>query len=281
MISKKIIKTFLILVVILISTKVVLCVEASIILKVNPLMGERYVTKLPQIERIERIFKNNLELKGFRVFTISEELENEIINEKDLYFFDIFVYQYPANFPTIKIIIRNENGVLYEDQDYIKHFTDRQIANEKIAQTLAEKIPKNTDLSEIPLKYSIESFGKNNYSIIGITTNSMMEIYVNKYLIEFEFEGTTTVNFIYGDSVEEYIKNLINYTGYRSKVREKKIKIYIEIDEYGFTRILKKEIPKGMKAKFIQRIDNIVKGFPLWQNKKRKRTRAVITIGTK
>ncbi len=252
--------------------------EVIMVLKINPIKGEKFVTKLTNPYSIQSIFKNGLEAKGFKVYTNSKEILEDNIDEKELYFADVFVYQYPAQYPSVSIIIRKNEGVIYMNDKYIKLFGDRQKANEDISMQLVSDVPSIKLIREYQIIKSYDFLTSNRKSLIGSVSNSVMDLYSKKYEVKIEFEKENELQFIYGESIEEYLKNLINFTGYRNKVLGKELKIYVEIDEYGYTNYLKMDTPVNLKEKHKLRIFNAMMGIPLWKNEKKETVRARIII---
>lgn len=270
-------KIFLLL--IILSFGVLECFANKIVIKTCPLMGERFVTQLPSPNRITEIFESELSNKGFEV--ISDYTNNQTFKDSNSIFSaDIFVFQYPANYPTVKLVIRNKKEVIYFDEDFIKHFSDRQSVNEKIARKLAERIPDYENLANLENHYLNFSLEKNLFSIMGIASNSIIEMYVNKFRTELTFDSNTNVEFPYSISIEEYFKNLLNFVGYRRKVKGKKIILNLEIDEFGFTKIIESNMPVPLKEKFRNRIESTSLGIPLWHNPHNKKVSATLVFWT-
>ncbi|MFT5265982.1 MAG: methyltransferase-like protein [Polaribacter sp.] len=120
--------------------------RANLLLKINVLKGERYVTKKVNMNPMLSIFSEGLKAKGYTVFTNPKELLRADTSKEDLFFADVFIYQFPASYPTISIVMRNNDGFLFQGEEFIVNFIDRQIANEKIAKTLAGRVPSFDEL---------------------------------------------------------------------------------------------------------------------------------------
>jgi len=257
------------------------CFANRIIIKTCPLQGERFVTKLPNPDQITNIFKTQLTEKGFEVISSAEsELDGK--NEEAIILkADIFVFQFLANYPSIKLVIRTGNDIIYSDEESIVLFTDRQLANQSIANEVAKRIPTPDLIKQLNASSDDGSFNKNLFSLIGLTTNSIAEMYINKFQIEFSFDNEANIKFPYSNSIEDYFKNLINFVGYRGKVRGEKIILHFEIDKYGFTKIVKKELPVKLKEKHINRIESISQGIPLWDNLYNEKVSAKLVFWTK
>lgn len=240
------------------------CNRAPILIKVNTLMGERYVTKLSETNEIEEIFKLALDDKNYSVITSSGEALDKRIKVEDLLIMDVFVYQFPSNYPSMRVVISHRNEILHDDEEFIKYFADRITANQEIARNMAEKIPNSHLIMSNAGSRSIV-FDKNRFSFNGWILNSMMEGFVKKHEIEFHCDCLKEDEFIYGATFEEFVKNLTNYTGFRNKLKGHFITLYLEIDEYGYTRLINKDIPIKLKVSQIKRINNVLLGIPLWR----------------
>jgi len=108
--------------------------NSKVLIKANILRGERFVTVKTSAKEIENKVSEVFKKKGFDIVTIME-------STGDMLLVDLFVYQFPAQFPAITITIRTQNGIHYIDQEYKKVFVDRELTNLDMATELAERVP--------------------------------------------------------------------------------------------------------------------------------------------
>jgi len=251
----------------------------KVLIKSSPLLGERYVTQIKDINSIEKIFKDCFTERGFMLIDTSEVTQEIYMDEKFLSA-DVFIYQYPGNYPTINLILRADESVLYSEEAFVKIFTDRQSANERNAQTICKSIPNYSDLSQEVEEHN-PLIRKNRLDLNSIASNAFVEMFVNNLRINFEFDRETNVSFAYDVSIEEYLKNVVNLVGIRSKLKGRKIVLQVEIDKYGFTHLKSKELPIKLKQKLLDRIDTYLLGFPIWINPDGESVTATIKVGAK
>src|SRR6187551_1182727 len=99
---------------------------SKVLIKANILRGERFVTVRTSAKEIENKVSEVFTKKGLDIVTNMEPTG-------DVLFVDLFVYQFPGQFPAITITIRTQNGIHYIDHEYRKFFVDRELTNLNLA----------------------------------------------------------------------------------------------------------------------------------------------------
>jgi hypothetical protein len=107
---------------------------SKVLIKANVLRGERFVTDKTNARKIEDKVSEVFVKKGFEVLTNVEPTG-------DILLVDLFIYQFPGQYPAMSITIRTRQGVHYFDQDYRKFFANRDLTNLNLAIDLAERVP--------------------------------------------------------------------------------------------------------------------------------------------
>lgn len=229
----------------------------KVILKANILRGESFVTANTNPEDIESIFKNALTQKGFQVI-------NEINSDEDLFFVDLFVFQFPADFPTISITIRTENGIHFIDKERIKLFGDRNSANIKIASKLAERLPVDIDTNNFYELTFNNLLSNDRISLIGLTSNAITKGYRTNYSSTINWFDNDVPNFIIPNEFDKYMAYSSNYQSIRKQLKGKEIKLKLKINQKARFELIDIDSPINLTEKQKSRLKEFIDGFPLW-----------------
>lgn len=227
------------------------------IIKANIIKGESFVTANSSEFEIEQVLREALTEKDYEVV--------ETINGNDgLLYIDIFIFQYPADYPTATITIRTQNGIHYIDKESVKLFVNREAANLLIAKKAAERIPDEIDVNFFYDLSITDILSNERLSLTGTVSNSITKGYRSNYSSVIKWPDGDNPHFIAPDGFEQYLSYCSNFQGLRNKLREENIEIILKINEKARFEILKINSPFELNAKQKLRIHNIINAFPLW-----------------
>jgi hypothetical protein len=129
----------LLLIALLISGFDCIAQNKTVVLKITSIRGEGTVTAEVNKKEMENIFTKEFGLKGYNVIRQSDSNISVIGN---LFFADVFFYQFPSDFPCITFTIRNEtNQFVFVSHEFKTLFLDRQAVNLELAEQVSKKIP--------------------------------------------------------------------------------------------------------------------------------------------
>lgn len=227
------------------------------IVKANVLRGESFVTAETNPEEIEYIISQALTKKGFQIL-------KELIPNEEIFYFDLFVFQFPADYPTITLTIRTINGIHYFDKELIKIFGDRNSANLELASILADRIPYNINTKIFFETTFNDIFSNNRISIIGLTSNEITESYRSNYSTSIKWPDNINPKFIFPNEFEKYVAHISNYQGIRRKLKGKSIKLKLKINLAARFELIEIDSPIDLNEKQKDRIREFINSFPLW-----------------
>ncbi|WP_069658341.1 hypothetical protein [Arcticibacter eurypsychrophilus] len=230
------------------------------IVKANILRGESFVTANTSSEDIERIIKMALDQKGFQVI-------DEIDSDKDLFYVDVFVYQYPADFPTISMTIRTKDGIHFIDKEIVKLYADRNSANLKLASKLAERLPSDIDTNRFYEPTFNDLLSANRISMIGLTSNAITKSYRSNYSSKINWFDNEIPKFIIPNEFDIYMAYSSNYQGIRKQLKGKEIKLKLKINQKARFELIDIGSPVILTEKQKIRLKEFIDSFPLWINK--------------
>ncbi len=227
------------------------------IVKANVVRGESFVTANTSPEEIESIFKDALARKGFQVV-------EEIRSDGDIFYGDIFVFQFPADFPTVSITIRTESGIHFIDKESVKFFGDRNAANLKLALKLAERLPTDIDPTTFyEVKWN-DLLGNSRISAIGLTSSAITKGYRTNYSSKIDWLDNEAPNFIIPDEFDNYFAFSSNYQGIRKRLKGKEITLRLKINQKARFELLDIDSLINLNDKQKNMLKEFVNGFPLW-----------------
>jgi len=220
-------------------------------------MGESMVTPQMSINSMEDIFRDALKNRNFDIAEANTAV-------KPIFYLDLFVYQFPAEYPTISLTVRSELGIHYFERQNIKLYTNRKIAFLKIAQEMANALPQVFDKEKIlNIGASDILLTITRMDLIHYTAKSMTADYREKYDNELKWNDTPIV-FISGN-FEDYFAFCMNYKGIREKLKgDDKIVLKLKICQNGLTTIENIESSFALTQADNERLHMAVNALPLW-----------------
>lgn len=227
------------------------------IVKASVLRGESFVTVNTKPNEIEEIIKNALIQKGYQVI-------DEINSDENIFFVDLFVFQFPANFPTVSITIRTQNGIHFIDKERVKLFADRNSANLKLASKLGERIPADIDTNKIYQPTFNDLLDNDRISLIGLSSNAITKGYRSNYSFSINWLNNEVPNFIIPDDFNRYVSFSLNYQGVRKQLKGKEIKLKLKINQKARFELIGIDSPIDLTDKQKNMYSEFIDSFPLW-----------------
>lgn len=227
------------------------------IIKANVLRGESFVTVNTMPGDVESIISQALAKNGFQIL-------NEVIPDEEIFYVDLFVFQFPADYPTITITIRTTKGIHFIDKERIKLFGDRNSANLKVASSLAERLPNNIDTNIYFEPTFNDILSNNRISIIGLTSNAITKGYRSNYSSSIRWSDNKIPNFIIPNEFDIYKAYISNYQGIRKQLKGTTIKLKLKINHGAKFELVNIDSPFNLTEKQKERIQEFVNSFPLW-----------------
>lgn len=255
----------ILLVFILLLTSKLFGQEKAAILKVNIIRGESTVTPLVDPVSIEAILTKELNQKGYSVITQHNQDKTTAINFQNSLMVDAFIYQFPADYPSVTLTIRKNNQTIFLEHDSKKLFGDRKSALENLTRNLAEKIPSSISGSSY-LSPTLENIiPSHTISIYSATSEILTTGYTSKYVIGKVNKGGQELKFIIPDAFKSYLSLCLDFNGYRKLVKTEPITVDIKVNKLGYTQIMNIHLPATVKEKYRQNIIQAINALPLWQ----------------
>lgn len=227
------------------------------IIKANILKGRSFVTANTSPEDIENVISQALTKKGIQV--LKEAVPNE-----DIYYIDLFVFQFPADYPTITLTIRTIEGIHYIDKESIKLFTDRNSANIKLASRLSDRLPDIVDTKIFYKPTLNEILSNTRMSIIGSTSNAITRNYRASLSNSIRWPDDIAPNFIIPDEFDNYLAYALNFQGNRNQLKDTVIKLRVKINLGTRFELVNIDSPINLTEKQKENIQELVNSFPLW-----------------
>lgn len=224
---------------------------SKVLIKANILRGERFVTAKTSAKEIENKVSEVFTKKGFNVVTSVEPVG-------DILFVDFFVYQFPAQNPTITITIRTRNGVHYIDRGDRKVFVDRELANLNLATELAERVPVELN-KELVYRISIGDLISANgaSNAIPYTGNS-------KYYAIVKWKDGNNVPFIIQSDLGLYLLYASNFIGLKKHLARGPIVLRLRINDSACFELVDINSHLNLDESQRNRIQEFIDSFPLW-----------------
>lgn len=183
---------------------------------------------------------------------------------ENLLYFDIFIFQYPADYPTVVITIRTINGIHYIDKESIVLFGNREAANLKITEKVASRVPE-VIVTGLVYELSIEDILSNRrISLTGSISNSIMSGYRSNYSSTIKWPDNESPDFITPNDFDTYLSYCSNYQGIRNKLKGQNIKLILKVNEKAAFEIVNIDSPIPLKDQNLKKIQSIVDAFPMW-----------------
>lgn len=229
----------------------------KVLIKANILRGEAFVTAATHPEDIENVVGTILETKGYKVL-------EKIAPNGEYLLVDLFVFQFPAEMPTVTLTIRSGNNIHYIDQEKKILFIDRSQINRKIAAELAERIPStiNTDDIYKPSFSNIISYVPT--SPMGIAIRASINNNEKKYSSSFIWQNDNAPDFIIRGGIPIYLMYISDYKWLRNKLKKESIKLKLQISERARFRLMDIEASFVPTPEQYKRFQELIDSFPLW-----------------
>jgi len=206
------------------------------------------------------------------VKTSAKEIENkvsEVFTKKgldivtnmeptgDVLFVDLFVYQFPGQFPAITITIRTQNGIHYIDHEYRKFFVDRELTNLNLATELAERVPVELNKD---LVYRV------NIGNLISTNNTGTTLYAgnSKYFSIIKWKEDNKVPFIIPNDLQLYLLYASNFTGLKNQLAHGPIVLKLRINDSARFELVDINSHLNLDEEQKNRIQEFINSFPLW-----------------
>ncbi len=227
------------------------------IIKANVLRGESFVTVNTMPGDVESIISQALAKKGFQIL-------KEVNSEEEIFYVDLFVFQIPADYPTITIIIRTTKGIHYIDKESIKLFGNRNSANLKLTSSLAERLPNNIDTNIYYEPTFNDILSNDPISVIGLTSNAITKAYRSNYSSSIRWSDNKFPNFIIPIEFDRYMAYISNYQGIRKQLKGTAIILKLKINHGAKFELVDIDSPFNLTEKQKEKIQEFVNAFPLW-----------------
>jgi len=223
---------------------------SKVLIKANILRGERFVTAKTSAKEIENRVSEVFIKKGYDVVTNMEP-------SGDVVFVDLFVYQFPAQFPAVTITIRTKKGIHYIDQEYKKVFGDREITNLNMATELAERVPVELNKS---LVYRV-----NAGDLISANKISNTNLYAvnSKYYSTIKWKDNNSIPFIIPNDFGLYLLYASNFTGLKKQLARGPIVLKLRINDSARFELVDFDSHQNLDEKQKLRIQEFIDSFPL------------------
>lgn len=197
-------KKILIIIFLLSITLEVYAVRQQVIVKANIVRGESFVTANVLSDDIEQVLKNALMRMNYSIVETIHEAE-------DLLYFDAFIFQYPADYPTVVLTVRSKKGIHHVDKESIKLFGNRKAANIKITKEIAARIPYKINTDRY-FRLTIEDIlCKSRVSLTGSVSGLIMKEYRADYLTVIKWPEDESPVFILPNDFDIYLSYCIDY----------------------------------------------------------------------
>ena len=225
--------------------------KSKVLIKANILRGERFVTAKTSAKEIENKVREVLQKKGFDIVTSMEPTG-------DLLLVDLFVYQFPAQYPAITIAIRTQNGIHYIDQEYKKVFVDRELTNLNLATELAERVPVELN-QNLVYRASIGDLISTNK-----TGNSVLYTGNSTYYSTIKWKDDNKIPFIIPNDLQLYLFYASNFTGLKKRLARGPIVLKLRINDSARFELVDANSQLNLDEEQKIRIQEFIDSFPLW-----------------
>jgi hypothetical protein len=229
-----------------------------VLVKASIIKGDAFVTAGINPNEIERLVKKTLIAKGFPI-------SDSIIPGDNMYFVDLFIYQYPADLPTITLTVRTMTGLHYLDREVVEIFLDRKTAYNEMISRLMDRFPHVIDTQVLYLPILENIFQKYRISLIGSATSSVARDFMNKHISSINWNENENPQFLIGNGFNSYMKRVANFSKFGNILRGKTITVKLKINNSACFEVVDIESPFELSKKQIANINSFIDSFPLWQ----------------
>lgn len=152
----------------------------------------------------------------------------------------------------------------YFDQERIKLFGDRNLANLKLASRLADRLPNNID-TDVNYQPRFEDILSNNSrSLIGLSSAAITQSYRTDYSNSIRWSDNIVPNFIIRNGFDDYMAFIANYQGMRKQLKGSVMKLKLRINLDAKFELVDIDSPFILTEKQKGRIQEFIDSFPLW-----------------
>lgn len=254
---------YLLLVILLVLNMEAFSQTKLLFLKINVLKGEFTVTFAPDKQLLTRVLTKGFQEKGYTI--LNTETDSVLITPNDeIYFADIFAYQYAADYPSLTLCLRKANQIVYIKNEKKKFAPDRQVVYAHLAQKIMEDFPEEVQLYQTFLPNLEQLIPAHDINIYSNMSNSVMRDYAKQYIVEVSINERDSIDFLIKGGVELYLRYCIDYVGFRRFLKDQPAEIIFEIDKFGYSKILDLKMPENAKNKYKQKIIETFEALPLW-----------------
>jgi hypothetical protein len=253
--------------------------EKTVAFKLNLVKGESTVTVLPNQKAVEKIFTDAITQKGYTVVTQSTVPTTDLADARSLILVDAFVYQFPADYPSITLTIRKDGKVLTLVHESKKLFLDRQNAAETIATELARQIPASVEEDQFLLPELENLLPQHTVSIYTVTSAAITNSYAKKYIIDTSNSNIKAPDFIINGAFEEYLSLCLDFNGFRKAAKQEPMVVEFAIDKFGYTQATNIKASAAIQEVHLAKIKAAIEALPLWNQTGGQPVTGSLTIG--
>jgi hypothetical protein len=222
---------------------------SKVLIKVNVLRGERFVTVRTNQKEIEDKVAEVFSKKGFEILT-------KLDATAGILFVDFFVYQFPSQYPAISITIRTQYGIHYFDQEYKKMYVDRELTNVALAAELAERVPAEVSTAK--------TYRLNIAQLIATNKASNTHVENSSYYSTIKWKDDNQVPFIIPNDLNLYVFYASNFTGLKKQLSRGPIVLKLKINETARFELIEIKSQASVDEELRSRIQGFIDSFPLW-----------------
>ncbi|MEO0790523.1 MAG: hypothetical protein AAFY36_17800, partial [Bacteroidota bacterium] len=194
----------------------------DVIVKVNVIRGESMVTPQSDPMTLEELFESRLRELGYRTIDSVLDINNTL-------FADVFVYQFPADFPTVVITIRSNRGIHYFDMENNSFSLDRKTTITNHTAVLLGRFPSTIDMNTFYELRVNDVLHIGRISLIGHISNNITNSYKRNYSNGINWPSSEAVPFMFEDWFIYYLSYCVNLQGIRKKLKSEPIRLQVRI----------------------------------------------------
>jgi hypothetical protein len=229
----------------------------KVLIKANIIRGEVFVTANTSPSEIEGIFKASLSDKGF-------EVVDSVLDNSDLLFVDVFVYQFGANNPCLVVTIRSSAGTHYFDKEVNELFLNRDEANLKIARLMAARIPNEIKRSVYYTPKISDVFLRNMVGMTQVITDAALSSMRTRFSGNIEWPEDVHPEFAIQNGFVDYLYYCSDFSAIRKKCKGQIMDVYLKINSSRRFELVKVQAPFELTEKQLSKIHKAIAAFPLW-----------------
>jgi hypothetical protein len=218
------------------------------IVKANILRGESFAPCNSNPKDIEAVVCKALAEKGF-------EILNTVVPQEDVLFVDLFVYHFPSQFPAVTLIIRTKNGIHYVDQEYVKLYVEKGVANLELASKLAGRVPVEID------KNVRHKIGLSRIISPNKTPGAVSKV---NYFSMIKWKDDNSVPFVVPNELNLFLLYASNYDGLKKLLQRGPITLRLRINSSARFELVDTLTSSDLDEKQRTQIQAFVDSFPLW-----------------